>query len=221
MLCLMHQSGTGRLEVSGRPMTEKELSAILGDNPRTVKKLVAELREAGVSTIVDGSFIASSRIIRDFEKAERDRSNGRMGGNPTLKTKGNDAQGVNPEVKAQKPEARSQKPEKKEQRSADESACCAFVDFWAVWPAKVSKAAAEKAWRRLSADDRQAAYDAAKASWFERWQAAHPDANPIHPSSFLNGKRWHDQFPNRPGGKPMQRADGEYAGAFGFIKEHE
>lgn len=112
MLCLMHQSGTGRLEVKGRPMTEKELSKILGDNPRTIRKLLAELADAGVSIIVDGSFVASSRIIRDFEKAERDRSNGRMGGNPTLKIRGNDDQGVNPEDKAQKPEARSQKLDK-------------------------------------------------------------------------------------------------------------
>ena len=108
MLCLMHQSGTGRLEIMGRPMTEKELSSILGDNPRTVKKLLAELACAGVSIIVHGSFVGSSRIIRDFEKAERDRSNGRMGGNPALQTRENEHLGVNPEDKAQKLEARSQ-----------------------------------------------------------------------------------------------------------------
>jgi hypothetical protein len=109
MLCLMHQAGTGRLEVSGRPMTERELSSILGDNPRTVRKLLAELADAGVSTIVDGSFVASSRIIRDFEKAEKDRSNGRMGGSPALKTRENVDIGVNPEDKAQKPQAICQK----------------------------------------------------------------------------------------------------------------
>ena len=114
MICLMHQSGTGRLEISGRPMTEKEIASILGDNPRTIKKLIAELMAADVSTIVDGSFIASSRVIRDFEKAEKDRSNGRMGGNPSLKTAVSDDLGVNPEVKAQKPESESDTERKKE-----------------------------------------------------------------------------------------------------------
>lgn len=109
MLCLMHQAGTGRLELKGQPMTQKELATILGDNPRTIKKLMAELADAEVSIIVEGSFVASSRMIEDFEKAERDRSNGRMGGNPSLKTKGNGKKRVNPEDKAQKPEARSQK----------------------------------------------------------------------------------------------------------------
>ena len=215
MLCLMHQSGTGRLEISGRPMTEKELAAILGDNPRTIKKLMAELLFAGVSTIVEGSFVASSRIIRDFEKAERDRSNGRMGGNPTLKTRENDVQGVNPEDKAQKPEARSQKPEKKED-AADAS--CLFPDFWNVWPAKLSKQQAEKAWRKLSPDDRKAAHEAAAGGWFDRWRRANPDANPIHPASYLNGKRWEDVFQPKAG-KPAPRDGGEFAGAFGFIKE--
>ncbi|WP_126623131.1 hypothetical protein [Oceaniglobus ichthyenteri] len=89
-------------------MTEKELADILGDNPRTTRKLMAELADAGVSTTVQGSFVASSRMIEDFKKAERDKSNGRMGGNPSLKTRGSDDLGVNPEDKAQKPEARSQ-----------------------------------------------------------------------------------------------------------------
>ena len=109
MVCLMHQSGTGRLEVSGRPMTQKELSDILGDNPRTTRKLMLELSKAQVSIVVDGSFVASSRVIEDFEKSERDKSNGRKGGNPALKIRETGINGVNPEVKAQKPEARSQK----------------------------------------------------------------------------------------------------------------
>lgn len=109
MLCLMHQAGTGRLELKGQPMTQKELSTILGDNPRTIKKLMAELSDAGVSIVVEGSFVASSRMIEDFQKAERDKSNGRKGGNPALKTRENGGERVNPEVKAQKPEARSQK----------------------------------------------------------------------------------------------------------------
>lgn len=108
MLGLMFDAGTGRLEVNGKPMTEKQLSDMLGDNPRTIKKLLAEIEEMGVSSRDHEGFIISRRIIRDFQKAEQDKSNGRKGGNPALKTRENDNQGVNPEVKTHIPEARSQ-----------------------------------------------------------------------------------------------------------------
>jgi hypothetical protein len=111
MLCLMHQTGNGRLEINGRPMTEKELAQILGDNPRTIKTLLSEIELAGVSSRIEGDFIASRRLIQDRIKAELDTLNGRMGGNPSLQNNSLDKNGVNPEVKAQKPEARSQKPE--------------------------------------------------------------------------------------------------------------
>ena len=114
MLCLMHQAGTGRLEMAGRPMTEKELAAVLGDNPRTTRKLLAELAAARVSVVVDGSFVASSRMIEDVEKLEKDRSNGRKGGNPDIKTKGKPDKGVNPPDKAKKPETKAKATSSKE-----------------------------------------------------------------------------------------------------------
>jgi hypothetical protein len=114
MICLMFEGGTGRLEIDGRPMTVLELSKMLGDNPRTVKKLLAEIELAGVSSRDQGNFIVNRRIIKDRIKAEKDISNGRKGGNPSLIINDLSEKGVNPEVKAQKPEARSQKPEARE-----------------------------------------------------------------------------------------------------------
>jgi hypothetical protein len=108
MLGLMFDEGTGRLEVDGRPMTVKELADILGDNPRTTKKLLAEIEEKGVSSRDKDGFVISRRIVQDFKKAEQDKLNGRKGGNPALKTRENGEKGVNPKDKTQKPEARSQ-----------------------------------------------------------------------------------------------------------------
>lgn len=122
MLGLMFDEGTGRLEVEGRPMTVKELALTLGDNPRTTKKLLAEIEDMGVSSRDENGFICSRRIIRDFEKAEQDKSNGRKGGNPTLKTRGNDKKGVNPEVKTQIPDTRYQIEESKASSTAQETA---------------------------------------------------------------------------------------------------
>ena len=68
-----------------------------------------------------------------------------------------------------------------------------FDDFWQVVPNKLAKQAAKKAWGKLSIEDKRAAYSAAKAGWFSDWQDRYPDANPLHPASYLNGKRWEDQ----------------------------
>lgn len=111
ILGLIHDGGSHRLEIDGRPMTEREIAAALGDNPRTIRKLMKELSEAGIYSF-EGSFVISRRVKRDRTKLERDRNNGRTGGNPALLSKGYDPQGVNPPLKA-KPEARSQKPEER------------------------------------------------------------------------------------------------------------
>jgi hypothetical protein len=119
MLCLMHQSGAGRLEIDGRPMTENQLAKILGDNPRTIKSLLTEIELAGVSSRIEGGFIASRRLIQDLFRAEKDKLNGSKGGNPSLQNNNLQENGVNPEDKAQKPEARSHMPETINQKEKD------------------------------------------------------------------------------------------------------
>lgn len=98
---LMHESGTHKLEIQGRAMTVKEVAGILGDNPRTAKKLLNELIEFGVCDVLEGDYISSRRVLRDLKKAEKDKLNGRKGGNPALKTRENDDLRVNLEDKAQ------------------------------------------------------------------------------------------------------------------------
>ena len=68
-----------------------------------------ELIEFGVCTVDSDEFITSRRVLRDFKKAEIDVSNGRKGGNPSLKIREKDNLGVNPRVKAknQIPDTRS------------------------------------------------------------------------------------------------------------------
>jgi len=58
-LCLMMQENSYRLEVEGRPATVDDLSRILGDDPRTVRRLLKELRERGVYDVDGGGFIFS------------------------------------------------------------------------------------------------------------------------------------------------------------------
>lgn len=68
----------------------------------------------------------------------------------------------------------------------------AFSEFWDVWPIKISKAAAERAWAKLSHPDRIHARDNAQP-WFDHWRSRNQQASPIHPASYLNQKRWNDE----------------------------
>jgi DNA-binding transcriptional ArsR family regulator len=110
---LMYEGNSHRLEIGGEPMSVQQISAALGDNPRTVRKLLAELTDMGVCTVDDDGFVTSRRISREFEKAEKDQTNGRKGGNPALIIKENDKSRVNPPLKAQ-----NQEPEPEEEKKA-------------------------------------------------------------------------------------------------------
>ena len=105
-----------------------------------------------------------------------------------------------------------------------------FDLFWADWPSKIGKDKARKAWRGLSKENRDLACASVGDGWFNRWRTAHPDANPIHASTFLNGKRWTDEFPATPfkaipGGyndkstrKSQQKLDAFVGGATGTYR---
>jgi hypothetical protein len=104
MLCLMHEAAPrGSLLVNGQPVTDKQLASLCGVSGRDVTRCIEQLEAAGVFSREDNRTIYSRRMRRDEEKAERDKANGKGGGNPRLKA------GVNPPVKAQIPEARNQK----------------------------------------------------------------------------------------------------------------
>lgn len=93
MICIMHEAEPyGSLRIAGRPLVESSLAKNCGQPVRTVRAALEELEAAGVFDRVDGA-IVSRRMMRDRDRAERDRSNGRAGGNPAVK-------GVNPRVRS-------------------------------------------------------------------------------------------------------------------------
>ena len=113
LLTLMHESDRpGFLLIAGQPPSARQLASLLGGSEKEIRKLLAELEQAGIfSTDPDTGAIFSRRMVRDKAKEERDRENGRGGGNPKLKAQDNqpgkpsgissDAnRGVNPQAKA-------------------------------------------------------------------------------------------------------------------------
>jgi hypothetical protein len=106
MMCIMHDAGRyGSLLVNGRRIDKKQLAGLAGISEKECVPLLLELEGNGVFSRDEDGTIYSRRMRRDFEKAIKDKENGKGGGNPKLKG------GVNPTdkggVKAQKPEATS------------------------------------------------------------------------------------------------------------------
>lgn len=68
-----------------------------------------------------------------------------------------------------------------------------FDAFWASWPlAKTGKDAAKRAWGKLSPAQRRLATERS-VDWCGSWVRANPRLNHIHPSTYLNNKRWEDE----------------------------
>lgn len=66
-----------------------------------------------------------------------------------------------------------------------------FDDFWAAWPHKKSKHAAQKAFLKLKPDDQRKATERA-ARWAAEWRKENPQASHIHAATYLNKKRFLD-----------------------------
>lgn len=96
----------GHLTINGTSPSIEDVSALVGRPLGEVRKAWAELEQRQVFSR-EGSAIYSRRMVRDKAKADKDRLNGKGGGNPKLLSEVN--VGVNPPDKAQIPEARDQK----------------------------------------------------------------------------------------------------------------
>lgn len=114
MLGLMHEAEPyGHLVSAGRAMDYRTLSRLIGMDSGDVKRAVKQLEAVGVFSRTDKGVIYSRRMVRDKTKAEINRQNGGLGGNPALKDQGLKPPPDNPSDKgADKthiPEARDQK----------------------------------------------------------------------------------------------------------------
>lgn len=69
-----------------------------------------------------------------------------------------------------------------------------FADFWAIYPRKVAKKDAERAWVRLTPEQRFSAFHALPMH-VKYWQAAgRTKETTPHAASWLNGERWTDEL---------------------------
>ncbi len=106
LIAYMHEGQPyGHLTVDGIAPDLAGVSGLVGRPVPEVRKALAELESRNVFSRTTTGVIYSRRMVRDKAKADRDRANGKGGGNPNLREPDNG--GVNPQDKAQIPEARS------------------------------------------------------------------------------------------------------------------
>ncbi len=69
-----------------------------------------------------------------------------------------------------------------------------FPTFWLLYPRRVAKKDAERAWLKMTANDR---FDAlvALVDWIRVWKQRGDDQFIPYPASWLNGERWTDELP--------------------------
>ena len=70
-----------------------------------------------------------------------------------------------------------------------------FESFWLLFPKRVAKLDAKKAWARISEKDRVAAL-VGLVAWRQLWMQNDPQFVP-HAASWLRGERWTDELPEQ------------------------
>lgn len=130
MLAVMHEADPrGQLVVRERTVSDEQIASLVGQPVDEVKAALAELESAGVFSRKKNGVIYSRRMERDENRARKNRENGKMGGNPTLRKQTKKTGSDNPPDKTQKPEARSQTTEDKSSGIAEALPDCREILF--------------------------------------------------------------------------------------------
>jgi hypothetical protein len=69
-----------------------------------------------------------------------------------------------------------------------------FDDFWLLYPRRIAKKEAARAWSKVRPDDRSAAL-VALVNWRRVWASRGDDQFTPYPATWLNGERWTDELP--------------------------
>ena len=75
--------------------------------------------------------------------------------------------------------------------------CATFDDFWLLYPRRVARRDAMKAWAQMTAAEQMAAV-VAMADWRRVWATKDRDYLP-YPATWLRGGRWEDELPETNG----------------------
>lgn len=202
MICIMHAAEPyGHLCAAGRPLDTRDLSKLVGESERDVKKWLDELVRNNVCSSEEGAII-SRRMVRDESLRERRAAggeagsefghlgaeHGKKGGRPRKET-GDKKPPLNP------PPSSSSSSSSSSSNTQSLPKGGGFDEFWSAYPKKVGKDDARKAFMRRKPDDELLASMLAAIAAQRESQAWTKDAGQFipNPSTWLNQGRWQDE----------------------------
>lgn len=97
ILCIAHECDPyGHMTVNGKPMTPAQIGRLVGLSPKECEKLLAELQDAGVSSVAEDGAVFSRRMVRDEDVRNRRAAGGKEGAEHGAKGAAHGAKGGRP-----------------------------------------------------------------------------------------------------------------------------
>lgn len=85
LICIAHESEKyGYLTINGKAMNDTQLARLVGESPKELAKLLAELEQSSVFSRDERGAIFSRRMVKDEHIRKVRAEAGRLGGNPDL-----------------------------------------------------------------------------------------------------------------------------------------
>ena len=202
-LCIMHEAKPyGHLVQNGKPVGGDTLARMAGVPVEEARSLLRELTEAGVLSVTRKGVVFSRRMTKDHARAQKGKAAVKRRKDRSISANSDTPQASDTKQKSdaprrlpsrspstQKPEARSQITPKPPDGGVSEG----FDKFWEIYPRKVGKKAALRAWS--AAVKAVPLHDILPAA--ERYAKSVVGKDPqyiAHASTWLNGQRWQDDL---------------------------
>lgn len=209
LMCIAHECEPyGHLSVNGKPMNAAQIARHVGITPRECERLLAELADAGVSSVTDDGVIYSRRMVRDEQirvaRAEggqagaghghKGAEHGKKGGRPRKQTGVEKPPFQPPSEPPKEPPPSSSSSSSSSNTPQPPEGEDGFARFWDAWPSNRRKAAKDQCRRKWVsqacaplADAICAAVEASKA--LPEWSKNGGEFIPA-PLVWLNQRRW-------------------------------
>lgn len=217
LICVMHECEPyGHLTTNGKPMTPEQIVNQIGGNVATVRKLLAELVENGVARQTETGIIYNKRMVHDEQVRNARASGGKAGAEHGIKGAEHGKKGAVHGIKGGRPTQdkggvideenppllfpKTPPPSSSSSSSSSNTPLtpkgddARFDAFWHVYPRKVGKDAARKAFEKRKPDDdllRIMIGAVKRQSKLPSWTKDGGQFIP-HPSTWLNEGRWMD-----------------------------
>lgn len=217
-LCIMHEAKPyGHLLLNGEKVEGDTLARMTGTSTEEATALLAELTKAGVLSVTNKGVVFSRRMTKDHSRSTKGRKAVEKRYTQDAENK-RETSGPNRsptrEPATQKPEARNQK-EKDSSLPLGDPVEADFDEWYALYPHKVGRGAALKAYRAArKKTGKGELLDAVKRFSAAKARDGTEKRFIPHPATWLNGERWADEAPapqaNSHAGVIQQARPGEY-----------